>query len=399
MSYHTKTKITGSLMNSDKNYKGFSPPSQHNLVDRKDNGKRYLWHIKKLFNSLFADTMTSCPEAWSKSVMERVLSCSSCLKFIECEVNPSDPKKLTFGNFCKHPLCPACQKRRQMKNFANTVKVLHHLNSQGKNYEYILLTLTTPNVSLEDLKDEIRRYFKSWRKLMMRREVKKIVKGFVRTMEITYNSKTNTYNPHIHALIAVNKSYFTDKTYIKHDRWLELWRESTKQPEITNVHVCKIKKRINEDDPDGVFGISREICKYITKEWSEKDETANFVKNPDLIDYGLKGHIWIRDTKEQTARVVEYLAAALHHQRLFEFGGVLKDAKKELNLQDADDADADLVNTGEESTGCKCKVCGGGMQETVYTWYATQKRYYSQSSKPYIDPKSEKKFTLEKLSK
>lgn len=368
--------------------------SQHTLVDKKENGKRYLWHIKKLFNSLFADTMTSCPEAWSKSAISRVTECSSYLKFIECTVNRNDPKKLTFGNFCKHPLCPACQKRRQMKNFANTVKVLHYLDKQGKNYEYILLTLTTPNVPLTELKNEIKHYFASWRKLMMRREIKRVVKGFVRTLEITYNSKTDTYNPHIHALIAVNKSYFSGKTYIKQQRWLELWQESTKQPEITNVHVTKIKKQINKDDPDGIYGISREICKYITKEWSNEDENANFVKNPDLIDYGLKGHIWIRDTKEETARVVEGLANALYRQRLFEFGGALKTAKSELKLEDADDKDADLVNVSEEKTGCKCEVCGGGMQETVYTWYKTQKRYYSQSSKPYIDPATEEKFIL-----
>lgn len=382
-------------MNSNKNNnKGNSPLSQHILIDQKNNGKRYLWHIKKLFNSLFADSIASFPEAWSKSTLTRVTECSSYLKFIECEENPRDPKKLTEANFCKHPLCPACQKRRQMKNFANTVKVMHHMTQQGKNYEYVLLTLTTPNVSLEDLKKEIKHYFSSWRKLMMRREIKRIVKGFVRTLEITYNSKTNTFHPHIHALIAVNKSYFSDKTYIKRDRWLQLWQESTKQPEITQVDIRKIKKQPMDDDPDGIYGVSREICKYITKDWSTDDETVNFVKNPDLIDYGLKGHIWIRDTREETARTVELLAAVLYRQRLFEFGGCFKEAKKELNLQDADDKDADLVNTKEEQTGCKCDVCGGNMQETVYTWQKIQKRYFSQSSKLYIPIKKEAKFQL-----
>ncbi len=372
-------------MNSDHNNKGLNPSSQCRLVDKKESGKRYLWRIKKLFNGLFADSMTSFPEAWSANTINRVQDCSSYLKFIECTVNRNDPKKLIDANFCKHPLCPGCQKRRQMKNFSNTVKVLHYLREQEKNYEYILLTLTTPNVQLKDLKEEIRHYFKSWGRLKARTEVKKIMKGFVRTLEITYNDQTDSYHPHIHALIAVNKSYFSDKTYIKRDRWLQLWQESTRQPEITQVDVRKVKKNLSPDDPDGTLGISREICKYLTKEWS-KDAEKEFIKHPELIDYGLKGHIWIRDTKEETARVVEGLAHAIKGQRLFEFGGVLKEAKAELKLQDSEDEDADLVNTGEEQTGCQCAVCGGDMQETVYTWYSRNKDYYAQSSTPYVPP-------------
>ncbi|MCS5428547.1 protein rep, partial [Staphylococcus aureus] len=50
------------------------------------------------------------------------------------------------------------------------------------------------------------------------------------------------YNPHFHVLIAVNKSYFTDKNYyISQKEWLNLWRDVTGMPEITQVHVEKVK--------------------------------------------------------------------------------------------------------------------------------------------------------------
>ena len=360
-------------------------------VDKQGNEKRYYWHIKKLFVELLSDTMHVHPESWSQSKLERVSDCASMLGFIECATNPdTDPKKLFRANFCKHPLCPGCQKRRQMKNFSNLVKVLHYLQGQEKQYEFIMVTLTTPNVSLDNLKDEIRHYFKSWSKLVKRREVQRVIQGFVRTLEITYNSKTDTYHPHIHALIAVNKSYFNDKTYIKRDRWLELWQQSTKQPEITQVDARRVRRNRNEDDPDGIFGVSKEICKYITKDFSEKGVNGDFIKNPELINYGMKGHLWIRDTKEDSADVVEKLSKALNHQRLFEFGGVMKEAKKQLKLQDADDKDADLVNVNEEETGCKCEVCGGGMQETYYTWRKMEQRYYSKSSRPMSEVEKEK---------
>ena len=49
---------------------------------------------------------------------------------------------------------------------------------------------------------------------MGRKEVKSIVKGYIRKLEVTYNSDMSsksydTYHPHFHVVIAVNKSYFT----------------------------------------------------------------------------------------------------------------------------------------------------------------------------------------------
>ncbi len=80
---------------------------------------------------------------------------------------------------------------------------------------FIFLTLTTPNVVAERLGDEIKRYNKSFDKLFKRKVVKRVVKGYVRKLEITYNEKRDDYHPHFHVLIVVNKSYFTDvKAYL-----------------------------------------------------------------------------------------------------------------------------------------------------------------------------------------
>lgn len=55
------------------------------------------------------------------------------------------------------------------------------------------------------------------------------------------NPNYDTYHPHFHVLISVNKSYFTDKDYyISRDRWLELWQQSTKNSLITQVDVRKV---------------------------------------------------------------------------------------------------------------------------------------------------------------
>ncbi|MDT0972751.1 protein rep, partial [Staphylococcus pseudintermedius] len=108
--------------------------------------------------------------------------------------------------------------------------------------EFIFLTLTTPNVSKNKLENEIKHYNQSFRRLSNRTKFKKVVKGYVRKLEITYNKERDDYNPHFHVLIAVNKSYFKDtKSYISQKEWLNLWRDVTGMPEITQVHVEKVK--------------------------------------------------------------------------------------------------------------------------------------------------------------
>src|SRR5699024_11711377 len=74
------------------------------------------------------------------------------------------------------------------------------------------------------------------------KEVKQIVKGYARKLEITYNEERDDYHPHFHVLIAVNKSYFNQATqYISRDRWLELWQQVTKNTLITQVDVSKVR--------------------------------------------------------------------------------------------------------------------------------------------------------------
>ena len=49
-------------------------------------------------------------------------------------------------------------------------------------------------------------------------------------------------------LIAVNKSYFTDKRYyISQQEWLDLWRDVTGISEITQVQVQKIRQNNNKE--------------------------------------------------------------------------------------------------------------------------------------------------------
>ena len=177
--------------------------------------------------------------------MELVRECNTFLSFVADKT--LEKKKLYKANPCKNRFCPMCAWRKARKDALGLSLMMQYVK-QVEQKEFIFLTLTTPNVRANDLEDEIKKYNKSFKKMFERKKVKTLSKGYVRKLEITYNEQENTYNPHFHVLIAVNKSYFKDtKVYVNQKEWLELWRDVTGMPEITQVHVQKIRQNNNKE--------------------------------------------------------------------------------------------------------------------------------------------------------
>lgn len=197
----------------------------------------------------------------SKKLVERIRECGDFLQMLsDLSLENS---KLHKASFCGNRFCPMCSWRVACKDSLEISILMEHLRKE-ESKEFIFLTLTTPNVKGADLDSSIKNYNRAFQRLMQRREVGNIVKGYIRKLEVTYNTdKTSksydTYHPHFHVVLAINKSYFTDKNYyINHDRWLNLWREATGDYSITQVDVRKAK--IN--DYKEVY----ELAKYSAKD-------------------------------------------------------------------------------------------------------------------------------------
>ena len=219
---------------------------------------------KKVKNPKFKDYIE--PFVSSK-MSERIHDCGGFLMFLaDLEL---EHKKLHKGNFCKNRFCPMCSWRMALKDCLEISILMEHLRlEEGK--EFIFLTLTTPNVTGEELDQAIKEYNKAFKRLMELKEVKAIVKGYIRKLEVTYQGEKyitkklwrkkkeyymrlglkigdlepnyNTYNPHFHTVIAVDKTYFNNnKKYITRERWLELWKKSMRDERITQVDVRKAK--------------------------------------------------------------------------------------------------------------------------------------------------------------
>lgn len=192
--------------------------------------------------------------------LQRHDDCGTTLVFIADK--PCENKKLARGNFCNNRFCSTCAWRQTKKDTLKIDTLMKYINTEyGK--EFIFLTLTTPNIPASQLKQEIDLYNKAFKKLIERQDISKIMKGYIRKLEVTYNAERNDFHPHFHCIFTVNKSYFSDKTYIKRDTWLKLWKEVTGKSEITQVDVRKIKKNDSKTEVFEIATYSAKPSQYI----------------------------------------------------------------------------------------------------------------------------------------
>ena len=113
---------------------------------------------------------------------------------------------IKYANFCRQRLCSVCGWRRSAKFVSQMIPVTKILSGQG--YKFVFLTLTIPNCYDDELNENVSMLLKGWDRLNKRRKNQRAWRGFCRSIEVSYNTKTNTYHPHIHALIACDTKYY-----------------------------------------------------------------------------------------------------------------------------------------------------------------------------------------------
>jgi len=206
----------------------------------------------------------------------KIKNCSTYMEFLYTE--NFEKQKLLKSNSCNNRFCPICAKNKSVRDSIAMKIISNYVKSLKR--AFIFVTLTAPNCKGEDLKEEINKYNDSF-KLMFKRKEFRFVKGFVRKLEVTYNSEKDTYHPHFHILISVLPSYFTEKTqYLSREKWLKNWQEVMNDFSITQVDVRRIKENKN-----GVDNSILELTKYIAKD-------SNYLNSVDVFKnfyLGLKG--------------------------------------------------------------------------------------------------------------
>jgi plasmid rolling circle replication initiator protein Rep len=240
--------------------------------------------------------------------------------------------RLHQAYFCRVRTCPCCAWRRSLRWKARMYEALPQIEAAYPTHRWLFLTLTVRNPSMAELKDTLRAMRAGWRNLVRYKEWPAI--GAVRSMEVTHGQDGRPH-PHFHALILVPAGYFKGQNYLRHDRWVELWRKAMKLDYAPSVHVRPVKPR--EGDTHPMHAAIAECLKYS-------------IKPSDLATD--QEWLWAITDELRGTRAVEVF-------------GALK-----LYLAEAE-AEEDLVNLSEDGA----EDPGGNEGGIFFNWYPSRERY------------------------
>lgn len=294
------------------------------LVDLSGTGRERPWSKRKMENRRLVEILETVRRLDESAISERrldaVRDCASWLLFAEQE---GGGRKLSKANFCRLRLCPMCAWRRSLKLFSQVSKITDAILADKK-ARFIFVTLTVRNVVGTDLRDAIERMGKGFKHLTQGSKhcaasvrFRESLLGYMKAVEVTYNSTQNDFHPHIHCIFEVKPSYFVRGGYLTHADWRDMWKSAMKLDYEPQVDVRAIK--------DATARAVAEVAKYPVK---------------------LKGLLEIAD-KTQAARTLIQLKTALHSCRLVTFGGDFREYKKRLSLDDVETGD--LVHVEADS--------------------------------------------------
>lgn len=261
--------------------------------------------------------------------INRFETCRSWMHYLtNMEMNV---KRLHKTDACGNRFCPICTWATAKKD-AIKISVMMDAVKEIEDKEFLFLTLTAPNVTGEELPEEIDRFNKGVNKLFKRRNVERAIKGYIRKLEVTTdqekiitkdlykrkkdyydlrglkvndpNPTYNTYHPHMHIIVVVNKSYFKDtKVFISKAEWLEMWRSCMNDNSITQVDARKVSSTAASNS-NAVL----EVAKYSAK-------------GSDLY---------------HSEKVFDTFYLALKRRQLIVYSGIMKDYAKKFKTGDLD---------------------------------------------------------------
>lgn len=311
------------------------------LVDKSRSGKVRPWRERKLENLQYGDYL----QILNYKKAHRVKECGEVLRFVEDE---QGHKKLAQTWFCHSRLCPLCNWRRAMKQSNQLTQILAEAVKQRKTGRFLFLTLTVENTTGKQLKSELRQMGRAIRDLMRYKKPAKNLLGYVRSTEVTVNHEADQpmYHHHMHVLLFVKSLYFKGSdNYISQSEWTGYWQRAMKLTYVPMVNVEAVKPNVNRHK-NSLLASAQETAKYQ-------------VKSKDILT----------NNQEQDLQVIDDLEQALAGSRQISYGGLLKEIRKQLQLEDVENGD--LINTDSDDQKPDQVV-----REIVAKWDYLRKNYF-----------------------
>lgn len=246
-------------------------------------------------------------------------ACAQCGTYIGMTTDPQTGKAaIAAANFCRLRLCPMCQRRRSLRIFGVTSKILDHIDQTRPGQQrWLLLTLTVRNCSLDALEGNLTHMANGWRALQRRPGYKRRVIGAMRTTEITVNQQTWQVHPHIHVMLAVPPEYMRRKSglYWTTDQWATQWQTAMGLDYKPVVNVRAIQARSKR-------AATAEVSKYLAK-------GSDYLLTDSGDGLGNARTDWL----------VAGLDAAIHGVRMTSYSGIMLAAQRALAIEDPEDGD------------------------------------------------------------
>jgi plasmid rolling circle replication initiator protein Rep len=220
-------------------------------------------------------------------------------------------KKLEEMYTCKDRFCAFCNWRRARKIGIQSYEVLKAIESENK-VRYIFVTFTVRNCHINDLSKTIKLMNDSFKRMKETNRFKNSILGFMRALEYPPQKDNKEYiHPHFHCLFVVSTNYFktTNNLYIKQEEWISIWQKALRVDYAPSVDTRVIKSK-NGGDP---------IAKAVA----------------ETVKYPLKSI----DLQDMPINLFEELCLQMKNKRALAFGGIVKDYRKKLILDDAENGD------------------------------------------------------------
>ncbi|MCV9587701.1 protein rep, partial [Salmonella enterica subsp. enterica serovar Heidelberg] len=182
-----------------------------------------------------------------ESYAARMRDCGGLLRFGWSTLKDTGETRLRLreAHFCRVRHCPVCQWRRSLMWQARFYQSLPKIVADYPDSRWMFLTLTVRNCDIADLGDTLTAMNAAFQRMKDRKEFKP-VQGWIRTTEVT-RGRDGSAHPHFHTLMMVPPGMLNGHDYVKHDRWVELWRECLRVDYSPNVDVRSVKPRKPKD--------------------------------------------------------------------------------------------------------------------------------------------------------
>ena len=308
------------------------------LVDKNVFEQEKPWGRKKRENVTYAEYLKILE-------LKKAYDVKKCAEVLNYQIDENGQLKLYQVWFCKSRLCPICNWRRAIKSSKQLELILNEAMLRYPNARFLFLTLTTKNTfGKENLRKELSRLTKGFNKMMRYKKIEKNLLGYVRSTEITV-SVDGSYNQHMHVLLMVKPDFFRNKeNYISQPEWKKFWKKAMKLDYEPVVFIEAVKDKSGKGS---LKSAALETAKYQTKssDYLTKDDAKNL-------------------------KVIEDLEYALRGTRQISFGGVLKEIRQKLQLDDIEKGD--LIHSDgkkdEENSVVRIAVAKFDFERKNYFW-------------------------------